>query len=178
MKKTIGIHKGFTLIELMVVIAIIGILATIIMVSFSAVQQRARDGQRKADLRQIQSALELYKADNGVYPTYLANCPVGAPTFMGNDTDVVSPCSTIYMQTIPVDPKTKLDYKYIATQSGTDPNSSTITDSNCTATDPCVRYAVIACIETAAGADEKTKKKCEKAALVDKTGISYTLQNP
>lgn len=59
---------GFTLIELLIVIVIIGVLATILLANFIGVRQRSRDAQRKADLRQIQSAIELYKADQGTYP--------------------------------------------------------------------------------------------------------------
>src|SRR5437588_640087 len=66
--------KGFTLIELLVVIAIIGILATIVMVNVLSVRSRARDTQRKSDIRQIQSALELYRADQGSYPNGLPAC--------------------------------------------------------------------------------------------------------
>ncbi|HUD02706.1 MAG TPA: prepilin-type N-terminal cleavage/methylation domain-containing protein, partial [Candidatus Paceibacterota bacterium] len=60
--------KGFTLIELMVVIAIIGILASIIMVSLSSAQSKGRDAKRVADIRTIQLALEEYYNDNGNYP--------------------------------------------------------------------------------------------------------------
>jgi type II secretion system protein G len=91
--------KGFTLIELLIVVAIIGILATLLMVNFIAVRQRARDAERKSDLRQIQSALELYRSDNGSYPSSLTNCTCSGNACLGNST-----CSTIYMQKIPVDP--------------------------------------------------------------------------
>ena len=60
--------KGFTLIELLVVIAIIGILSTLAVVSLSSARARARDSRRIADIRNIQSALELYFTDNSVYP--------------------------------------------------------------------------------------------------------------
>jgi len=62
------VSPGFTLIELLVVIAIIGLLATISVVAYGGAQQKARDSKRKADLRQISKALELYFDDNGVYP--------------------------------------------------------------------------------------------------------------
>lgn len=63
-------QKGFTLIELLIVIAIIGILATIVTVSLGASQQRARDVQRKSDLKQIQNALEVYfNNTNAHYPS-------------------------------------------------------------------------------------------------------------
>lgn len=65
---TIKSQAAFTLIELLVTISIIGILAGIATYSFTGARAQARDGQRKADLKQIQSALELYKADHGTYP--------------------------------------------------------------------------------------------------------------
>ncbi|MBI2195693.1 MAG: type II secretion system protein [Candidatus Levybacteria bacterium] len=67
-------EKGFTLVELLIVIAIIGVLTTLLMANFIGVRQRARDAQRKSDLRQIQSALELYRSDQGSYPQILPNC--------------------------------------------------------------------------------------------------------
>jgi len=59
---------GFTLIELLVVIAIIAMLASIIMASLSSARAKSRDAKRLADLKQLQTALELYYADNGKYP--------------------------------------------------------------------------------------------------------------
>lgn len=60
---------GFTLIELLVVISIIGLLASIVLVNVNSTQKRARDVLRKADLKQIQSALEIYYSTNGAYPS-------------------------------------------------------------------------------------------------------------
>ena len=59
--------KGFTLIELLIVIAIIGILSSIVLVSLSGARLKARDAERKSELRSIQLALESYFADNGTY---------------------------------------------------------------------------------------------------------------
>lgn len=92
---------GFTLIELLVVIAIISILAALLMANFVGVRQRGRDAQRKSDLRQIQTALELYRADNGSYPASLSSC---GNSFVYN--------STTYMQKIPCDPLQKTSYNY------------------------------------------------------------------
>lgn len=86
--------KGFTLIELLIVVAIIGVLATLLMANFVGVRQRARDAQRKSDLRQIQSALELYRADNGSYVLALPSCGGSSLALNG----------TTYMQTVPCDP--------------------------------------------------------------------------
>lgn len=88
-------RRGFTLIELLIVVAIIGILATFLMVNFIGVRQRARDAQRKADLRQIQAALELYRADNSQYPDQ-ASVVCGGP--------ISSAGGTTYMKSVPCDP--------------------------------------------------------------------------
>lgn len=60
--------KGFTMIELLVVISIIGLLAAILLVAYQGARKTARDGKRKADVEMIRSALEMYKADKGYYP--------------------------------------------------------------------------------------------------------------
>jgi len=60
--------KGFTLVELLVTITIIGILASIGLNTFTSAQKKSRDAKRKAHLRQIVDALEAYNNDNGEYP--------------------------------------------------------------------------------------------------------------
>ena len=76
MKKIINNNKtikAFTLIELLVVIAIIGILATLAIVSLSTARSSSRDAKRLADLKQLQTALEVYYNDYGSYPTLLSD---------------------------------------------------------------------------------------------------------
>ncbi len=62
-------QKGFTLVELLIVIIIIGILATLVIVTFSGVQARARDSKRQTDIGALDSHLEAYYAQHGWYPT-------------------------------------------------------------------------------------------------------------
>lgn len=58
------ISKGFSLIELLVVIGIVAILAALATFNFNTARIRARDAQRKSDLRTVRDAIELYKTDN------------------------------------------------------------------------------------------------------------------
>jgi general secretion pathway protein G len=62
-------QKGFTLIELMIVVVILGLLATIIMPKILGRPEQARRVKAKADIRSIQSALALFKTDTGRFPT-------------------------------------------------------------------------------------------------------------
>lgn len=62
-------QTGFTVIELIVVIAVIGILAAITIVAYNGIQAEARDTQRKSDIITITKGLELYYAENRAYPT-------------------------------------------------------------------------------------------------------------
>lgn len=111
-------QRGFTLIELLIVIAIIGVLAALLLVNLIGIRQRARDAQRKSDLRQIQSAIELYRADNGSYPVNMPSC---GQTLVGTGSTPPT-----YMQKIPCDPLTSSSYTY--TSNGT-------------------TYSLIACLE-------------------------------
>ncbi|PKM91449.1 hypothetical protein CVU82_02535 [Candidatus Falkowbacteria bacterium HGW-Falkowbacteria-1] len=61
--------KAFTLVELLVVIAIIGILATLATIALQQARSRARDSSRVADMKQVQTALELFFNEQGRYPT-------------------------------------------------------------------------------------------------------------
>lgn len=105
-------HFGFTLIELLVVLAIIGILAGLVLASLSSSRARARDAQRKSDLRQIRTALSLRQVDIGSYPNYdtgefirnMATSFIEAP-----------PSTKKYLQNLPTDQKykdTTQDYCY------------------------------------------------------------------
>jgi len=68
MNKTLK-KNGFSLIELLVVLGIIAVLTGLIAFNFNAARARARDVQRKNDLKELRSALELYKNDSGTYPS-------------------------------------------------------------------------------------------------------------
>lgn len=79
--------KGFTLIELMVVIAVIGILASIALVSLTGVQRSARDAQRKSDLASYRTALE------GSYAQGTSNQSYPGTAVNGTADNTISPAS-------------------------------------------------------------------------------------
>lgn len=87
--------KGFTLIEVLVVVAIIGVLASMILVGLGGARSQGRDARRIADLRSIQSGLELHFARFGQYPLSLT------------DPDFVQA-----VRTIPSDPNPAFGYGY------------------------------------------------------------------
>jgi len=59
---------GFTIVELLIVIVIIGILAAITIVSFNGVTSKANISKSQSDLKNMQKLIEMYKVDNGTYP--------------------------------------------------------------------------------------------------------------
>jgi prepilin-type N-terminal cleavage/methylation domain-containing protein len=95
--------KGFTLVELLVVITIIGILSTVVVVSLNSARVRARDSKRLADVRQIALALEYCYDINQKYVAS-ANYPgVGMALTCG---------STTLINAMPADPSTGNAYSY------------------------------------------------------------------
>lgn len=107
--------QGFTLIEILVVITIIGILMTIGFGGFQSSQQKSRDARRKSELASIAQALEAYYNDKGQYPlnTVLyqiggcangSQCPWGEPFQDEN--------GTVYMVELPAENRSSRTYHY------------------------------------------------------------------
>ena len=93
--------KGFTMIEILISIAIIAVLTAIGIVSYVSINKNARDAKRRGDIEQIRSALELYRSDNGYYPA-----PANAidPGWADVD-DLGADLVDTYLPSIPSDPK-------------------------------------------------------------------------
>jgi len=86
-KKSIKKFAGFTLVELLVVMTIIVVLASVGLVSYRNASQAARNGKRKADIESVRQALVLYKQDNtGDYPQAIGGSPTEAKFTGATDT--------------------------------------------------------------------------------------------
>jgi len=116
--------SGFTLIELLVVIAIIGVLASVVMVSLNAAREKARDMRRIADLKQIETALELNYDKYGAYTIPESVCTdtsyggtgCGAAGGTGDwdaNSDLRDLVTDGFMRILPVDPVNNATYRYI-----------------------------------------------------------------
>lgn len=105
--------KGFTLIEILVVISIIGILATLILARLGGVEKQGRDARRKSDLNQYRTALENYALKtNGLYPHY----STGKIT---TSTLCSSKLVSSYLATCLTDPREDAIYYYQYVSNGT-----------------------------------------------------------
>lgn len=143
-------QKSFTLLELLIVIAILGILSALFLPNFMAAREKARDTQRKSDLRQIQKAMEMYRQDQNPpsYPEELPNegtCWSSEPNCTGN----------IYMNKFPSDPLASNNKKYYYQ----------VNNNNLT-------YTICACLENTADPDGSTQcsvceNSCQKCYLVN-----------
>jgi len=146
--------KGFTLIELLVVIAIIGLLSTLAVVALNSARQKARDAKRVADIKQIQTALELYFSDNNSYPSAITDTlTLGGPAAGGGTVTCLDnngfntaggACTgTTYMGLVPSNP----------TPNGTAYIYEPLTQSlaACTGTSICPTYSIVFSLEGTTG---------------------------
>lgn len=100
------LNTGFTMIELLIVISIIGILSALSVFALQGSRESARDARRKADLETVRSGLELYKADCNQYPSSITF----SGTLTGDGTNC--PAGNVYIEDVPEDSVSGRNYSY------------------------------------------------------------------
>lgn len=109
--------RGFTLIEMLIVVAIIGILSSLILVGLASFRSRGRDARRIADVKQVQNALEVYYTKNLKYPPVTG----GSATDRWDELTTTIAGSGIGISQLPNDPLSpsqEYDYKECNNQQG------------------------------------------------------------
>ena len=108
--RAIRAAKGFTIVELLIVIVVIAILASISIVAYTGIQARARDSQRLQDIKTIVKVLELYKLQNGTYPEEVSTAGSGGWELTTDGTNPTNFLSALKsgstgVSKVPLDPK-------------------------------------------------------------------------
>lgn len=105
--------KGFTLIEMIVVILLLAVLSTLVTFAYLSSLKRGRDSKRKSDIKNISTALELYSSDMNHYPIVSG---FGLGDVLCNEENG---CTQFYMKQVPKDPLSKKPYYYETDENGT-----------------------------------------------------------
>ena len=111
-------RKGFTLLEILIVVAVFGLLATLAVLSLNSARASLRDAQRLSDVSVLRAGLSQYWLETAAYPTS-EGVDLGAS---GTNTDIFSSNgfisredtnnATVYLQRVPVGPKAGEYYRY------------------------------------------------------------------
>lgn len=153
------LKHGFSLIELLTVITLIGILVSMAFASYSTTQAKGRDSRRKTDLDTIKKALELAKIDSaGQY--YYPTCDGGVNNCALSNTNTAPDISPTYTQNVPTDVKTKTGYIF----------ATFAADGTTLCTTNCPTYQLIACLEN------KNDPQKDTTTYPSCTDASYTIK--
>lgn len=161
--------RGFTIVELLIVIVVIAILATISIVAYNGIQARTNDSQRLSDIASLNKALELYYINEGQYPpgswaysdtaswdTLLSHLAPYASSLTKED-----PTNTRVIGGTTASAQTAYIYSYYTNTAG-----STATPGYCGATAPRQMYIITYRLEA-------TDRKTESVGTCDSSALQY-----
>jgi len=133
--------QGFTIVELLIVIVVIGILALLVITTYSGIQAKARNAKRESDIKALQTQIEAFFSQNGYYPS---NTDMNSQAWLGTNMKSLD-------QNALIDPSSPTQSKTLATSAGAKQYSYAVTDSNgnsCEAQDTnCAKYTLTATYE-------------------------------
>lgn len=145
-------NEGFTIVELLIVIVVIGILALLVITTYSGIQAKARNSKRSSDVATIQTQLEAFFQNSGYYPSLadMNNATWLSTNMKSLDTGaLVDPSNATQSKTLVATPTAK-SYSYAPKDSS---------DASCETTDTnCAKYTLTATYEgTVNGASTVSK---------------------
>jgi prepilin-type N-terminal cleavage/methylation domain-containing protein len=135
-------NKGFTIVELLIVIVVIGILALLVITTYSGIQAKARNSKRASDVKSLQTQIEAYFSQNGFYPSRAdLNGSAWLTTNMKSldQNALIDPSNPTQSKTLVAAPVAK-SYSYAPTQS----DGTTSCESDDTG---CAKYTLTATYE-------------------------------
>lgn len=142
--------KGFTIVELLIVIVVIGILALLVITTYSGIQAKARNAKRQTDIQSIQTQLEAFFSQNGYYPS-LTDLQTGTSTTTNADSTWVTTNMKSLDQTALTDPSNTASSKYLQSTPQAKWYSYQVTnssDTSCESDDTtCAKYTLTATYE-------------------------------
>jgi len=155
-------NKGFTIVELLIVIVVIGILATLVIVTFTGIQQKGRNSQRQTDINAVDSQVEAFYAQHGFYPTQadLATASFVTKYLKGLDPESLRDPKQATGGTIGTTVSSS-QYSYVALNSGgtgcTNTTATTITNDD-PVDNGCDKFVLTANLEGKTPAEEYKKQ--------------------
>ena len=151
-------NKGFTIVELLIVIVVIGILALLVITTYSGIQAKARNSKRQTDLASIQTHLEAFYNENGYYPNRddMNTASFITGQMKGLDpTALVDPSNPNQATTTPfVSAPVAKSYSYQPTAA----DGTTACEGASPADQSCAQYKLIATYEGTVGGQTQFKK--------------------
>lgn len=145
-------EQGFTIVELLIVIVVIGILALLVITTYSGIQQKARNSKRQSDVAAIQTQLEAFYQQSGYYPSRadMNNGTWLAANLKSLDQNaLIDPSNATQSKTLVATPTAK-SYSYEVTDAS---------DASCESTDTnCAKYTLTATFEGTVNGSSTTSK--------------------
>jgi prepilin-type N-terminal cleavage/methylation domain-containing protein len=150
-------NQGFTIVELLIVIVVIGILALLVITTYSGIQAKARNSKRQTDIQSLQTQLEAFFSQNGYYPSLTNMNDEATGGFLDTQMKsldrnaLIDPSNPTQSKTLLAGTGTAKSYSYAVTQS----DGATSCEADNTT---CAKYTLTAMYEGTVNGSDKYQK--------------------